>query len=213
MVLDIIIGIIVVFAMVQGFRNGFVYTFIHMVGWLLAVVLGFVWSPYVRQFLLDKTDFYDSVHKSITVKLSESMGASDSTFDSLPTIISNGLHSFTANVVNSMATSLADTFFTIMSFIVVVIAIKLILWVLMRLLSKRNREGFTSVFDGILGLLSGFVKGMILIFILLAIMVPILGLASADFSESILKALDNSYIAKDLYDNNLILLIVRDFVS
>ena len=213
MVLDIIVAIIIIFAMVQGFRRGFIFTFIHTVGWLLAVILGFVWAPHVKLLLLEKTGLYPALEGRLADKFTEAMSNSQLSFDSMPAILSGKLEAFAGNVAGAMSENLADLLFTIISFLLVVFVIKLLLWLVLCLLSKKHNEGFTGFLDGALGLLSGFVKGLILVFVLLALLVPVMGMIGGDLTETTLKALDESYFAKDLYDNNLILLIVRDFLA
>lgn len=50
-------------------------------------------------------------------------------------------------------------------------------------------------------------------FLLFALLVPVLGLIWPELSESIVKSMDDSYIAGFLYNNNVLLILVRDFFS
>ena len=56
----------------------------------------------------------------------------------------------------------------------------------------------------------GFARGVLLIFILLAFLIPVMGMASPESAEAMRDSLDNSTFAGMLYDNNLLLLIVQD---
>ena len=42
--MDIAIGLIFVLSTASGFRKGFVRTFIHTAGWVLSIIIGFVFS-------------------------------------------------------------------------------------------------------------------------------------------------------------------------
>lgn len=207
---DVIIAVILVYTIIQGFRHGFVHTFIHTIGWLLAVVLGFVWYPYVIDFLKDKTDFYDSVHAKIAERFSENAGsATNSLLESLPRIIRELFTEAFENATNAMASSFADSLsiiiFNIIGFLVVVIGIKLILLFFTSLFSKKSNDGFVGGLDGLLGLVAGGVKGLVIVYILLALMVPITSLSG---STMIIEELEGSVIGSYLYDNNLILEVI-----
>ncbi len=212
MIFDLVVGAIIIFAMVQGYRNGFISTFLHMIGWILAIVLGFVWSKQVKEFLLEKTDIYDSIYKNIYQKFSENLTNTQTSFDGLPTIISSGLKEFSSNVAETMAESLSSILFTIMSFLLVMFCIKLVLWLFTLLLSKKNNDGISGFADGLLGMLFGMIKGVLFVYVLLAVLIPVVSLVSPEHTMTITKALSDSHLAKELYDNNLILLIVRDFL-
>lgn len=211
---DGIIVIIVIFTAVQGFRRGFVQTFIHTVGWLLAVVLGFVWYPHVIDFLKEKTGFYDLVHGKISERIAENANsAADSAAGSIPEVIRDlldkAIHSATDTIALSMSDSLSNLIFNMIGFLVVAIAIKLILLCLTMLFSKEKNDGFIGGIDSFFGLLAGTLKGIILVYILLAVMVPVTSLWVSSF---LIDELDGSVLGSYLYNNNLILMVVKDFL-
>ena len=211
---DGIIVILLIFTIVSGYRRGFIHTFIHTVGWLLAVILGFVWYPHVIKFLKEKTAFYDAVHGKIAERISENAGsATDAAMTGIPEVIRDlldkAIGSATDAIALSMSDSLSNLIFNIIGFLVVAIAIKLILLGLTILFSKEKNGGFIGGIDGFLGLLAGALKGIILVYILLALMVPITSLSGSSF---LMGELDGSVLGSYLYDNNLILRMVKGFL-
>ncbi|MEL7655813.1 MAG: CvpA family protein [Bacillota bacterium] len=211
---DTIIVIILVFTIVQGFRHGFVHTFIHTVGWVLAVILGFVWYPHVITFLKEKTGFYDSVHGKITERITENAGnAADSAMTGIPEVIRDLLDKAVDSATNAIAVSMSDNLsnliFNILGFLIVAIAIKIILLILTILFSKEKNSGFIGGIDGFFGLLAGAAKGAILVYILLALMVPLTSLSGSSF---LMDQLDGSVFGSYLYDNNIILGLVKGFL-
>lgn len=211
---DGIIAIIVIFAMVQGYRHGFVQTFLHTVGWILAVVLGFVWYPNVIDFLKNKTDFYDAIHGRIAERISEGTGnTADTAMSGIPEVIRSlldkAVDSATSAIANSMSDSLTNLIFNLIGFLAVALIIKLILLSLTFLFSKDKNKGIIGGIDGFLGLFAGVVRGAILVYILLALMVPITSLTGSHF---LMDHLDGSVLGSYLYDNNLILQVVKGFL-
>lgn len=212
MILDIAIIIVLAAAMVQGFRNGFIYTFLNMTGWLLSLVLGFVWSPHVRNFLIEKTDYYESIQQNLSTKFSSAMNTTDLFVEGFPKLLQKAVDKMAGAAANSFADVMTDFVFTILSFLAVVLLIKLILWIFIGIFSKKHSGGLTAFLDGTAGLCAGLVKGLLLVFVLLALMVPFMTLSSPHTAETIQGWLASSRFACDLYDNNLIILIIRDFI-
>lgn len=212
MIFDIIVIVILAAAMVLGFRSGFVYTFIHTVGWILAVLIGFIWSPQARDFIVLHTNIYDSLYDTFFNKFSDSFTLADDTVAHLPKIIVKSIE----NTETALASSIADTMtglcITVISFFAIAITVKIILWVVTELLSKKKNEGFTGMVDGLLGLAAGIVRGFLIVFVVLALLVPVSSFVAPETAASISQNLDKSVFAKDLYDNNLIMLVVRDLI-
>ena len=211
---DGIIVIIVISTIIIGFRQGFIHTFIHTIGWVLAMILGFVWYPFVRDSLKEKTNFYDSIHGKITERIAGNAGnAADSAMTGIPEVIRDLLDKAVDSATNAIATTMADNLtnliFNILGFLVVAFAIKLILMALTILFSKEKNNGFIGGVDGFFGLLAGALKGMILVYILLALMVPVTSLTASSF---LIDQLDGSVLGSYLYDNNLILKLIKGFL-
>lgn len=211
---DGIIVIIVIFAIIQGYRRGFVHTFIHTVGWIIAVVLGFVWYPHVIKFLKEKTGFYESIHGKIAERIAENAGdAANSAMTGIPEVIRDLLDKAIDSATNALAVTMSDSLtnliFNIIGFLTVAVAIKLILMTATFLFSKEKNGGFIGGVDGFFGLLAGALKGIILVYILLALMVPVTSLSGSSF---LIGQLDGSVLGSYLYDNNLILKMVKGFL-
>ncbi|MDD3170149.1 MAG: CvpA family protein [Eubacteriales bacterium] len=211
---DGIIVILVIFTIVQGFRLGFVHTFIHTVGWILAVVLGFVWYPHVIDFLKGKTGFYGSVRGKIAERIAENTGnAADSAMTGIPEVIRDLLDKAINSAANTIAVTMSDhltnLIFNLIGFLVVALAIKLILMGITMLFSKEKNSGLIGGVDGFLGLIAGALRGLILVYILLALMVPVTSLSGSPF---LIEQLDGSVLGSYLYDNNLILKMVKGFL-
>ncbi len=205
------IAIILIVTVVQGYRRGFVYTFIHTVGWLLSVVLGFVWYPHVIKFLKEETGFYEPVHQKIAARIAENTGsAANSAMTDIPEVIRDLLDHAIGTATNafaqSMSISLSGLIFNIIGFLLIAIVIKLFLLILTLLFSKQRNGGIIGGIDGLTGVFAGALKGLIIVYILLALMVPITSLSGSSF---LIGELDGSVMGSYLYDNNLILMVIK----
>lgn len=212
---DIVLVAILIISVIQGFRHGFVQTFIYAIGWIIALVLGFIWYPHIIKFLKDKTDFYDAIHSAIIKKISENTDlATESLINDLPKMIQDfiekALETATNAITLSIANSLSDILFAIIGFLIIVITIKLTLLIITRMFSKKSKNGLVGCFDGFLGLLAGGLKGIFLIYLLLALLIPITSLT--DLAPFIMGELNQSVLGKYLYDNNLLLMLIQRFL-
>lgn len=212
---DIVLVVILLISIIQGFRHGFVHTFIYTVGWVIALVLGFIGYPHVIKFLKERTDFYDTIHSAIIKKISENTDLStESLINDLPKMIQdfieNALETATNAITLSIANSLSAILFNIITFLIIVIAIKIILLLLTRLFSKKSNHGLVGCCDGFFGLLAGGLKGIILIYLLLALLIPITSLT--DFAPFIMDELNKSTLGKYLYENNMLLMLIQRFL-
>jgi len=212
MVLDIIIGVILVCTGIYGFRKGFVFTFIHTVGWIAAIVLAYLATPYVTGFAKKNTGIYNWFFGYFKTRFGDSNTAIDSSMNTLPAS-SNAFSKFSSDLLNSVSTTFATIAFTVVTFIILYIIIKLILMLFSRLLSKDYADGFRGFFDGFFGLVFGLIKGAVIVFLFLLVLVPLSNIVSPDLTVTITNQLDHSIVAQQLYSNNIILVLLQGFFS
>lgn len=208
--MDIAIGLILLVSFVLGYVRGFMNTFLHTAGWILALVLSFVWYPTVTAFLKEKTGFYEMMDTNLTERFAtQSTGVVSDTLNGIPEILKEAVNTAANALAESLGSGLANILFNIIGFLLVGIGIKLIFLFLTSLFSKKSNDGLTGWFDGIFGAVFGGIKGFVLVLVLLACLVPIMGLSLSTFLQN---TLDASHFAKVLYDSNPIFLILHSFV-
>ena len=208
MIFDIIILIILVLTMVFGLRRGFMYSFIHTLGLIGSLVAAFVFTKPVQRLLADNTMLDENFYNTIFENVSASLNSILSPTDTLPLILTDSINAAADDTAAMAAQNLTDFAMQIISFIAIFIVVKLICYIAISIFSKRNNDGFTGFFDGLLGLIAGLIKGLLIIFVFLALLAPGMNLMSPASAEIFMTALDNSYIAKTLYDANFLLLVL-----
>lgn len=209
---DVIICLLIAMSIITGYAKGFIRTFLHAIGWILAMVLAFVWSPKIQELLFEHTKVYENMKTVLVEKFADSVPGTAATFSSLPNALSQGLESATGNISAIMTTRITDLVFVVLSFALVVLAVKLVLYILVGVLSKKNRIGLTGLVDGILGAVAGGVTGILLVYVLLLLLIPLTALAGVDLTQMINGAIDKSLIAHEMYNNNLIIVVFKDFL-
>ena len=208
MIFDIIILIILVLTMVFGFRRGFVYSFIHTLGLIGSLAAAFLFRKPVQGLISDNTmldeNFYNTIFENVSTSLNSVLGPADT----LPLILTDKINAAADDTAAVIAQNLTDFALQIISFFAIFIVVKLLCYIIISIFSRKNNDGFTGFFDGLLGLIAGLIKGLLIVFVFLALLAPGMNLMSPASAEIFMTALDNSYIAKTLYDANFLMLIL-----
>ena len=93
----------------------------------------------------------------------------------------------------------------------IVLAVSLAASLLNRIFSKQYHGGFLGFTDWLLGGVMGAVGGLFYVFVFLAVITPLTSLFMPSLSDALAQSLAESHFAAVLYDNNILLLILRDF--
>lgn len=211
MILDILVIAIIVLAMVSGFRRGFIHTFTHTLGWLGAIAAAFFLASPLRTLLSEKTGLDDSIYALLLDKFSISTEAMNDSAGAFPLIMGQ-VSAAAEDVAAAFSQRLTELIMLILCFFLILLAAKVILFFLTIGLSKRGNKGFTGFLDGFFGLLAGFLRGVVFVFLFLALLLPVVNLVSPASMSLILGSLDASHFARILYDNNYLVLIIHDFL-
>jgi uncharacterized membrane protein required for colicin V production len=214
MVMDIMVGIIFVGAIVLSMRKGFALIVINFIRVIASIVLGVLFCDDVKNWLLEKTGLNAWIEDTLQKQMADtltSLWSETELYAMLPEILQKETLALTGSLAGEGAASLSGTFLSILSFFLIVLAIGLICSLLNRIFSKQYNGGFFGFMDWVLGAVMGALGGLFYVFVFLAIIVPITAFFMPSLSETLMTSLAESHIAGSLYDNNLLLLLFRDF--
>ena len=198
MVLDIILVAILVFSAAKGLARGFVYTCLHTLGWVAAMVLAwFAAKPLAN--VLEDGSLGTSVYDSLTEKFAISTQAID--------------NSVAGEASDFFVQLLTTTILTVISFLIITVGCAILLRILVHPACRRQRRGLLNASDRVLGLLTGLVSGVLVIFLFLALLMVVINCGGEGLAGSIVDSLDSSFIAGTLYDSNLLLVVTGGFFS
>ena len=202
MILDIIILLILILPMALGLHRGFIYTFVHALGWIGALVAAFFLTDPLAGVLRDSF-LGNAVSDTIAGEIYGYADSAMSVTDGLPDIISGGLTVTTMETADILVAMITGMILSVLSFLIVIIVIRLILRVVVQPVARRERGNLLSKGDKYLGLVAGALKGVIFV----------INLSQGGLSSFLANSLDSSFIAGTLYDNNLLLLITGGIFS
>lgn len=212
MLLDIIIVLIVLISAFIGKRMGIATTIINLLKWLAVMVLGIVLTGPIKNCLIENTTIDDWLNS----RLGESMVTTTNLDlpEFLPNAMSNSIETANESLAYSVANSVVGIFMTLIALLLLIITIGVITAILSSIFSKKHNAGnLIGATDGLIGLVFGIARGALIVFIFLALLVPIAGLFFPEQVPSLSDSLNSSFFAGKVYDGNPLLILLDKVVG
>ncbi len=215
MLFDIITAAIILLFVIIGYYKGFAHSFLRTIDWILAVVAAYIWSEPFGEFLKEKTKIYESISNKISDTFGESLSGAISSLDTLPKILKDVLNEAGTKLTTQLSENMTNTIFEIVCFVSIILAVKLVLRIIIGFFDRKHDDegSFIGGLDRLLGFLTGAVKGLLIVFLLMAIAIPCANMFFPDKVEAFHDVMESSYFAYKLYDNNLLLLLIRSVIA
>ena len=217
--IDIIIIAIISLCTFIGYKRGLIKVAINILGFFLAIIISLILYNPVSNFIINNTQIKNNIKQSISGTV-ESYVIEETAEDEEQVeekneskIISNYINNFVKeekqkveNTKKQMIENISDTvavnIIKVGSAILVFIIAKIILLVIKIFADEIGKLPIIKQFNEAGGLVYGILQGMLIIYIVLAI----ISLIAPSVQDSmILDAINNSTIGKFLYNNNIIL--------
>lgn len=211
-IMDIIVLAIILFSTIFGARKGFAAAVSSFMQWFLCIVAGFFFNDTVKELLQDYTELDESIHRVISEQLSARIEESP-TYRTLPDLFGGFLKDSPESFGNAAAEPICSALMSVIAFLAVVFGIKVLCALIMFLFSKKHNDGVTGFIDGFLGFLFGMARGLLLALLGFAVLVPVLGLLLPESAQPLIYAIEHSDIASVFYNENVLLILVRDLFS
>lgn len=211
-IMDIIVLAIILFSTIFGARKGFAAAVSSFMQWFLCIALGFFFNDTVKEILRDYTELDESIHRVISKQLSARIEESP-TYRTLPDLFGDFLKDSPESFGNAAAEPICSALMSVIAFLAVVFGIKVLCALIMFLFSRKHNDGVTGFIDGFLGFLFGMARGLLLALLGFAVLVPVLGLLLPESAQPLIYAIEHSDIASVFYNENVLLILVRDLFS
>lgn len=212
MILDILAAVILLLSILWGARKGFAKTCLSFTQWFICILAGFFLCTTVKERLIEHTTLDEAIHNYILDQVQTTIEAS-APYQSMPDLFSQWIQDADNDFIYGSCASITDIILTVLAFLLIILLVKIAGGLMILLVSKDYHDGVIGFLDGVLGFLFGAVRGILLLFILFALLVPVLTLLPGTLSVALKTAMDQSMIASVLYDDNLLLILLRDLFS
>jgi uncharacterized membrane protein required for colicin V production len=223
-ILTIIILAVLVLSVIGGYKKGFLKTAFSLVAWIVVLILCNFVTPIVTDMLVEKTEIEVVVQKTVDTKIDEVINETiNETIEgtdlaeleaalpaelkdallgengSLQEVVTNGVDLDTAGLVNGIV--------GILGFVITVIVLRLAMLVVELALNLVGKLPLIGPMDKILGLACGAGKGIILCWVILAV-VSVLALTGTN--TELATYISQSELLTWLQDNNVLLNLILD---
>lgn len=210
MFFDIFIAALMLTSMIMGYRMGFIASLLKAFGWLIALVIGVFLHPILVVFLKNALNI--NVIIANHLKNMVDSGFDIETFSHLfPKLLLSGFDNLASSAIDIWAMGVANLIVNILCLMIVTFLIKGLFALISKIASKNNDEHVIGFINSLFGMIFGFVKGFLVVSIILCLFLPFTALAGPKISEAATDQLDRSIIARELYDNNLTMIVFKNF--
>jgi uncharacterized membrane protein required for colicin V production len=215
-IIDIIVVALILLSTFLGYKKGLIGVAFKIVSFIIAIVISLLLYKPVSSIIIEKTDWDDNIESAIYEKIAgtnveqgEKIEEEDT---DLPGILVNYINDSVENTVKEAKVNIAQTVskdlsknvIQIITMIVIFIVARIVLIFAKVLLEAIAELPIVKQFNEVGGILYGLLRGLFIIFVLLALASVLLPIFN---QTAILTYIDQSIITKFLYNNNIILML------
>ncbi len=197
---DIIIIIMVALFCLLGLKKGFIKSSVGLLSLAASMLLAWILYP-VLSDLLKNVGVNEALESFLSGKIGQKTTEAITSLG-IPDFLKGFAQSAGDTAATSTAKPIAGIIVSIVSFVGVLILSRIIIFIVSKFLNVVSKLPVVNGFNRFLGLLVGFLKGVLIVYVLLAVMVAFLPSMPQKVSDSVVK---ESYIAKNLIVSNPIL--------
>lgn len=206
----IVLAIVIISAIVHA-KRGFAMSVISSLQWLLCIVCGLFLLGPVKAFILD-SPFGIGIREDIEEKISSSVsGAYEDS--ALPSLFKESADTAADAAAESLSETLTGVIVSTISFVAIILAAKLVLFIIFHIFSKEYSSGPLAWMDTVSGLILGLVLGALYVLIFLAVLAGVIGWLPDSWAHALTDSFRSSYFSGYIYDNNPILLLIQAFLG
>ncbi|MBO7208644.1 MAG: CvpA family protein [Clostridia bacterium] len=192
---DIIILLIIIVAAMTGYKKGLVHSVFNFGHHIISLVAAMLFYPVVTDWLAT-TSLQQKIYELVSGKMG---GGTD--VSQLPSFMQEAVKSGTQAVTDATSTMVTQIFLTIIAVLIVFVGVKIILWVASFFVKSVTKLPVIKTFNKIGGFFFGVLSGVVITYVILAIVSMFPGSAVYNFVEL-------GSLSKNMLDNNLILNLI-----
>jgi len=210
LILDLILLLIFALTLLISMRKGFMHILAMFLKGVASIVIAYFGAGPLGSLIENSSLGKASRLKIMDLLVSKWQGSD--MYNALPGFFRETGAADSA--IDSASTNINHTAWAVLSFIIIFLGIRIVVGILHKMVkSSREKEGFTGSVDWFLGLIMGILMGVFMVFLFLALLFPVSSVVAPGSVSQIMGWFDGSIFAQDLYDNNLLLLILSGAIA
>lgn len=209
-IVDLVVIGIILLCIILGYVRGLTGSLIKILSFVLSIIIAFVLFIPISNLVINNTKIDDNLEKSIRETIiKEDEGLEDKRMpETIESYISNKVEQATDSaketIVNNTAREVSITIVKAGTWIVLFIVAKILLIFLKFITELIAKLPVIKQFDKLGGIIYGILEGLIIIYVVLAI----IAFVSPIINVSLSNAIEKSYVGSIMYNNNILLKII-----
>ena len=208
-IVDIVILAILLLCIIIGYVRGLTGSLIKILSFVLSIVIAFILFIPISNLIIVNTQIDENLEQSIREMI---IGNEQNEEDNMPQAITDYIGQKVEGaaddakeaIADSTANEVAITIVKAGTWIVLFIVARILLIFLRFITSLIAKLPVIKQFDKLGGIIYGILEGLIIIYVLLAI----ISFVSPKLNGNLASAIDESYVGSMMYNNNLLLKII-----
>lgn len=208
-ILDIILIAIMAISIFFGYKRGLVKVAVKLCALLVAIAVSIVFYKPVSDLIIENTQFDETIENIIiengTEKLEENNVEQENLLQNMQEYVGNTITQTKNEIVENAAKEISIRLINIMVIVALFIGTRLLLVLLVLISDLITNIPIIKQFNELGGILYGVIRGVAVIYLLLAIVFLIVSVTA---NSNILNIINSSIITKFMYENNILLNII-----
>ena len=214
-IIDLIIVAIIAISVLFGYKKGLTKCLIKIFSFIIALIVAAIFFKPVSNFVIQKTEIDENIKQAVINvvekdveedgKVKEDSNLPKAMVNYINDTVQNAVNDAKMAVVQNVAETISTAAINVGAAVILFIVARIILLVITAITDILTDLPVLKQIDKAGGIAYGLVKALLIIFIIFAVISLI---SPAIENTGIISAINKSFIASKLYDNNLLLNIV-----
>ena len=210
-IVDLIIVGILVLCMFLGYKRGLTGSLLKIVTFILALIIAFILFKPVSNFIINNTKLDENLESSIKSMFLEV--EENDTSSNMPTAMTDYINKVIEDAADDAKTAVVETAARDVAISIINLGVVIVVYIIARIIlifvkgiaSLITKLPVIKQFDKLGGIIFGLLKALVIIYVILAI----ISFVSPVITDSgVIDAINQSFIGKGMYNNNILLEIV-----
>lgn len=208
-IIDVLIIGIILLGVLEGLFRGFIVVTLSFLSYIIALVVAKLYYPVLSGFIMNSTDLFGDIRKALERWVNDlaQVNGVDQVVHQMQ--LPEGIKETAANQIqagvnvqaSNVSGSVVELFFNIVSIILIFIAVKFLIFIIMKLLDSVAQIPILKELNRIAGLFAGGIKGILLVYVVFLLMTPVITFAP---DGQLANAVLSSNLGPIFYYNNII---------
>lgn len=208
-IVDLVVIGIILLCIIIGYVRGLTGSLIKILSFVLSIVIAFILFVPISNLIIDKTNIDENLEQSIREMIiqdneTEEKNMPTAITDYIGNQVEQAADSAKESIVNNTARDVSLTIVKAGTWIVLFIVARILLICLRFITGIIAKLPIIKQFDKLGGITYGILEGLIIVYVLLAI----ISFVSPMLNGTLSSAIEESYIGSMMYNNNLLLNII-----